>query len=200
MTAFLTRLAVTRNVSASTRNQALAVILFLDREVLDVKLPWLKEVVRAKKLRCLSTVLAVAVAEVDCLLSHVPPHFELIVRLFYGSGLRMRNGSSDELNPAAQRVELRAPFQIPGQEKLLAAHDVNDVYDCACLAIEDATGRLDDLAITPGLRLRGLWSHAGMVGQMIDMAEDALHEPFCRFQIFQRDVISDCIEITGRRL
>lgn len=36
---FLTDLAVTRNVSPSTQNQALSAILFLYREVLDVQLP-----------------------------------------------------------------------------------------------------------------------------------------------------------------
>ena len=98
------------------------------------------------------------------------------------------------------RAELRATFQIAGSEQLLAPHDVDDVYDCARLAVEDATGRLDDLAITPSLRLKGPGTHTRMIGQMIDMAEDALYECFCRFQIVQRDVISDCIEVTERRL
>ena len=47
--AFLTELAVRRNVSASTQNQALAALLFLYREVLQIDLPWLKDVVRTKK-------------------------------------------------------------------------------------------------------------------------------------------------------
>jgi len=36
---FLTDLAVTWNVAASTQNQALAAILFLYRQVLDIELP-----------------------------------------------------------------------------------------------------------------------------------------------------------------
>ena len=38
--AFLTALAVERNVAAATRGQALAAILFLYQEVLDQRLPW----------------------------------------------------------------------------------------------------------------------------------------------------------------
>ena len=47
--AFLTYLAVQRKVSASTQNQALSGILFLYREVLKVDLPWLDNVVKAKR-------------------------------------------------------------------------------------------------------------------------------------------------------
>ena len=49
--AFLTHLAVERHVSASTQNQAKAAILFLYKEVLQQDLPWLDEVVSAKKAR-----------------------------------------------------------------------------------------------------------------------------------------------------
>ncbi len=40
--AFLTHLAVKRDVSASTQNQALAALLFLYKEVLKLDLPWLQ--------------------------------------------------------------------------------------------------------------------------------------------------------------
>lgn len=45
ISAFLTYLAVERNVSASTQNQAKAALLFLYKEVLELELPWLDEVV-----------------------------------------------------------------------------------------------------------------------------------------------------------
>ena len=45
---FLAMLAVQRNVSSSSQNQALAAILFLYKEVLQIELPPLSEVVRAK--------------------------------------------------------------------------------------------------------------------------------------------------------
>ena len=47
--AFLTHLAVVRRVSASTQNQALAALLFLCQKVLQVELPWLDGIVRAKQ-------------------------------------------------------------------------------------------------------------------------------------------------------
>lgn len=55
--AFLTHLAVTRKVSASTQNQALAALLFLYQQVLEIELPWLQDVVRAKPSRHLPVVL-----------------------------------------------------------------------------------------------------------------------------------------------
>lgn len=55
--AFLSSLAVERNVSAATQNQALSALLFLYREVLEIELPWLDNVTRAKKPARLPTVL-----------------------------------------------------------------------------------------------------------------------------------------------
>ena len=57
--AFLTHLAVERKVSASTQNQALSALLFLYKEVLQVELPWLSTMERAKKPQRLPTVLTV---------------------------------------------------------------------------------------------------------------------------------------------
>ena len=45
---FLTHLAVQRNVSASTQNQAKSALLYLYKEVLGVELPWLDNVTQAK--------------------------------------------------------------------------------------------------------------------------------------------------------
>ena len=55
--AFLSHLAVERNVSASTQNQAKAALLFLYREVLAIELPWLDEVIAAKTKKRLPVVL-----------------------------------------------------------------------------------------------------------------------------------------------
>ena len=43
ISAFLTHLAITKNVTASTQNQALPALLFLYKEVVEVKLEWLDE-------------------------------------------------------------------------------------------------------------------------------------------------------------
>jgi integron integrase len=86
--AFLTSLAVERSVSAATQLQALAAILFLYREVLDDPLPWLDEVTRAKKPVRLPTVLTRE--EVQRLLGYLDdPLMGLIVRLLYGTGMRL---------------------------------------------------------------------------------------------------------------
>jgi site-specific recombinase XerD len=57
ITAFLSDLAVNRNVSASTQNQALSAILFLYQKVLDRKLEWLDDIVRAKRPQHLPVIL-----------------------------------------------------------------------------------------------------------------------------------------------
>lgn len=57
ITAFLSDLAVAKNVAASTQNQALSAILFLYQKVLEMKLDWLDDVVRAKRPKRLPTVL-----------------------------------------------------------------------------------------------------------------------------------------------
>jgi hypothetical protein len=49
VTRFLTSLAVESRVASSTQNQALNALLFLYRVVLDQQLPWLDDVVRAKR-------------------------------------------------------------------------------------------------------------------------------------------------------
>lgn len=57
ITGFLTWLAVDRHVAASTQNQALGALLFLYRAVLAVDLPWLDELVRARRPERLPVVL-----------------------------------------------------------------------------------------------------------------------------------------------
>jgi hypothetical protein len=57
LTAFLSSLAVKGRVAASTQNQALSALLFLYREVLEVDVPWLDDVVRAKRPQRLPVVL-----------------------------------------------------------------------------------------------------------------------------------------------
>src|SRR3989454_5504234 len=49
VTRFLSSLAVEGRVAASTQNQALSALLFLYRDVLELDLPWLDGVVRAKR-------------------------------------------------------------------------------------------------------------------------------------------------------
>ncbi|NZA25245.1 integron integrase [Luteimonas sp. SJ-92] len=85
--AFLTRLAVRDRVSPSTQNQALSALLFLYREVLALKLPWMEDVVRARRPPRLPVVLARD--EVDRLLDQLSGRDWLMAGLLYGSGLRL---------------------------------------------------------------------------------------------------------------
>ena len=57
VTAFLSDLAIRQRVAASTQNQALSALLFLYRAVLEMDLPWLDDVVHAKRPQRLPIVL-----------------------------------------------------------------------------------------------------------------------------------------------
>lgn len=84
---FLTHLAVERNVSASTQNQAKSALLFLYKEVLEMELPWLDNVTQAKAPKRLPVVLNKH--EVQALLNRLDGTLWLIGSLLYGSGLRV---------------------------------------------------------------------------------------------------------------
>jgi site-specific recombinase XerD len=83
--AFLTHLAVDEHVSASTQNQALQALLFLYRQVLEIDLPWLENVTRARRSKRLPVVLTVA--EVHSVLAQLDGSAWLSASLLYGSGL-----------------------------------------------------------------------------------------------------------------
>lgn len=85
--AFLSHLAVHGKVAAATQTQAKSAILFLYREVLQLQMPWLDNVVTAKATRKLPVVLSES--EVRSLLSRMRDTPGLIARLLYGSGMRI---------------------------------------------------------------------------------------------------------------
>jgi len=85
--AFLTGLATRGRVAAGTQNQALAALLFLYREVLGMKLPWMDSVVRAKRPRRLPVVLSQA--EVRRLLAAIDERAWVMAALLYGTGIRL---------------------------------------------------------------------------------------------------------------
>lgn len=88
--AFLTHLAVQRNVSAGTQNQARSAVLFMYRHVLGMQLPWLDEVVKAKASRHLPVVLTHR--EVKALLDELSGVHWLLASLLYGTGMRLLEG------------------------------------------------------------------------------------------------------------
>lgn len=83
---FLTHLAVDREVAPATQNQALQAILFMYREVLELELPWIDDVVRAKPKHRLPVVLSRE--EALALLRESAGEARLPIHLLYGSGLR----------------------------------------------------------------------------------------------------------------
>lgn len=102
--AFLSHLATDRDVSASTQRQALASLLFLYREALQVDLPWVDDIVRAKQPQRLPVVLTRE--EVARLWLQIPQASVrgLVLRLLYGTGMRLREG----LRLRMQDIDLRA--------------------------------------------------------------------------------------------
>jgi integron integrase len=85
--AFLTHLAVARNVSASTQNQAKSALLFLYEEVLGQRFPPLENTTKVVAKKQLPVVLSTQ--EVQAILSRLDGHLWLMVSLLYGSGLRV---------------------------------------------------------------------------------------------------------------
>ena len=84
---FLTHLAVSEGVAASTQNQALSAILFLYQVVLEKELDRLDGIVRAKKPARLPVVLTRH--EVRALLDRMSGTAKLVGLLLYGAGLRL---------------------------------------------------------------------------------------------------------------
>jgi integron integrase len=84
---FLSDLAVNGQVAASTQNQALSALLFLYREVLEIQLPWLDNMTRAKPSKHLPVVLTPA--EVRAVLDRMDGVYGLMARLLYGTGMRL---------------------------------------------------------------------------------------------------------------
>ncbi|WP_243324993.1 integron integrase [Geothrix sp. SG200] len=88
--AFLSHLAVERHVSPSTQNQAKSALLFLYQDLLKVDLPWLSEVVQAKRQARLPVVLTPG--EVRALLDQMSGGMGLVAQVLYGTGMRLMEG------------------------------------------------------------------------------------------------------------
>lgn len=133
--AYLSHLAVNRDVSASTQNQALSAILFLYKRVLGINLPWLDDVIRAKKPKRLPVVLTRN--EIKSLLSQFEGTRWLIFSLMYGSGLRLMECTR------------------------LRVKDVDFHYKQ--IIIRDAKGNKDRVTMLPGPLVDSLQTHLARV-------------------------------------
>ncbi len=84
---FLSHLAVNRQVSASTQNQALNALVFLFKNVLNRPLGEFKDVVRAK--RSMRIPVVFTREEVRSIIGILDEPYRLMASLMYGSGLRL---------------------------------------------------------------------------------------------------------------
>jgi integron integrase len=145
---FLTMLAVERKVSASTQNQALAAILFLYKEVLEVELPRLTQIVRAKPSQHLPVVLSRM--EVDQVLQQMSGTARVIASLLYGSGLRLSEG-----------LRLRVKDMDFGYGQIV---------------VRDGKGRKDRVTVLPVTLAPQLQQHLARIRQLYD-ADRAASRP-----------------------
>lgn len=83
---FLSDLAVNHHVAVATQNQALSAILFLYRDVLHDPMPWIDDIVHARKPRRLPVVLTRQ--EVASIVGRLSGTYWLMGMLLYGAGLR----------------------------------------------------------------------------------------------------------------
>ncbi len=84
---FLSDLASRGHVAASTQNQALSALLFLYKKVLLIELPWMDEIIRAK--RPVRVPVVLTKTEVALVLHAMNGKHWLMASLLYGSGLRV---------------------------------------------------------------------------------------------------------------
>jgi len=133
--AFLTKLAVEDNVSASIQGQALSALLFLYRVVLSEPLPWLEDLVRARRPARLPVVLTAD--EVAAILERMKGPSRLVVQLLYGSGLRLL------------------------EALMLRIKDVD--FGRKQIHVRDPKGRRDRITMLPRLMLEDLKEHLEMV-------------------------------------
>jgi integron integrase len=140
VTAFLNHLVGERNVAAATQNQALAVLLFLYKEVIALPLPWLDGVEHARRPVRKPTVLTQS--EARDLLARLRGTKWLMASLLYGAGLRLR-----------ECLKLRVKDIDFGYRQIL---------------IRDGKGGKDRVTILPGAVVEPLQEHLARVKTLHD--------------------------------
>ena len=76
-----------RQVSAQPQNQARLALLYLYKQVLEIELPWLDEVVQTRRPKRLPVVLTPS--EARDLQQHMSGTSGLVAELLYGTGMRL---------------------------------------------------------------------------------------------------------------
>jgi integron integrase len=85
--AYLSYLAVDKNVAASTQNVARNALLFLYKKVLEIDLPFIDKIETAKRPERVPVVLTRK--EIQAILANLDGVYHLMASLLYGSGLRL---------------------------------------------------------------------------------------------------------------
>ncbi len=132
---YLTHLAVEKNVAASTQNVAFNAILFLYKQVLQIELPIIEGVLRAKRPARLPSVFTVE--EARAVIAETSGTTHLIVSLLYGGGLRI-----------SEALRLR----------------VKDVdFNTRQITVRDGKGEKDRVTMLPNLISEDLATHLRLV-------------------------------------
>jgi integrase len=137
-------------VAASTQNQALSALLFLYRDVLELDLPWLNGVVRAKRPERLPVVLSRE--EVRVVLRQLDGMPRLMGYLLYGAGLRVLECGRlrvQDVDLDANQIVVRAGKGDKDRVTMLPAIVKADLVDhLAAVRAQHA----DDLRVGAGCR------------------------------------------------
>ena len=139
--AFLTDLAVRKRLSAGSQNQALAAVLFLYRDVLELEVRFQLAPQRAHRTKRLPTVLTRP--EVESLLGLLDGREQLIAKLLYGSGMRV-----------GECLSLRVKDLDFGHLQIL---------------VRDAKGAKDRRTILPAVLVEPLQAHLTRVRNLHEM-------------------------------
>jgi integron integrase len=150
---YITHLAVTCTVSASTQNQAFNALLFVYRHILKKDFGDHKDIPRAKKSKYIPVVLSRK--EIDAVVKHLMPPYDLAAKLLYGCGLRLfecvtlrvknfnfdagiltvhGKGSKDRTVPIPQKISAELMVQLEAAKKL---HDEDIAAEFAGVFLED---------------------------------------------------------------
>lgn len=136
--AFLSHLAVERNVSASTQNQARAALVFLYRDVLRQDIAWIAGIERARRPARIPVVMTKD--EVQRVLDEMRGAMRLVALVLYGGGLRLM-----------EALQLR----------------VKDIdLENRTIAVRDGKGKKDRITTLPDNAVEDLKQHIGKVERL----------------------------------
>ena len=158
--AFLTWLAADRQVAVSTHRQALSALVFLYRQVLGLRMPWLESIGRPQRKPRLPVVLSVD--EVVRVLALLQGEHRVLAQLLYGTGMRI-----------SEALQLR----------------VKDVdFECRTLIVRCGKGGKDRAVMLPATlvavlrdqlhRARVLWAVDAQTGHAGVQMPDALDRKY----------------------